>query len=367
MKSLVIGESLIEITSKINEPLKEGMKLYQTEKTECAAGHAGNIAYLLGKWGIETYIASMVGVDDGAEKIKKEFELAGIKTDYIETSFDKPTSSKFVLVNATNKNNTIIEFLSNSTLKKYLFAIEPDIIISDCTELNATLQAFEKNKQAIKVIYVNRVDNGVLELCRYANYVIINKESAEKIAGMIMDFANSGTVVNVYNKLKQKYNNADIIITIGELGSVYSINNQVKIMPPAKLEIEDTNGAGDAFTGAFAYATIRKFGLEKAIAYATIAASLCISKLTSREALPSVTEVSNFYDSKFGANNNPMNEVSQETVNNNDPNQPQQVEVNGEVQQVAPKQEDAGEQAPQVAPQETPQSANNQNDNQQNA
>ena len=69
MKVLCIGESLLEITCPVNITIAEGQNLRLEEKIECGAGHAGNVAYMLGKWGVEAYIASMLGADDAANKI----------------------------------------------------------------------------------------------------------------------------------------------------------------------------------------------------------------------------------------------------------------------------------------------------------
>lgn len=309
MKVLCIGESLLEITCPIDDIISEGKKYRFTEKYECGGGHAGNIAYLLGKWGVESYIASMMGADDKAAKIKKEFETIGVKIDYIETSFDKPTGEELVLVNKTNKNKTVFEVAGNSFLKKYSFAVEPDIIITDGNDFNATVAACNKYPKATIFLMVSRNSNEILELCKYVNYIIFNKETAEDVTNMNIDFNNSSSLVNVYNKLKQKYTSSEIIITLGERGCVYSINAQVKIMPPVRTDIVDTNGAGDVFVGAFAYGIGRDFGLEKSIAYATIASSLSTTKMTSRMSIPALTEVSGYYDNKFGAQNNPNKTV----------------------------------------------------------
>lgn len=313
MKILCIGESLLEITSSITESINEGKNLKLEENIECGGGHAGNVAYLLGKWGIETYIASMLGADDNASKIKKEYETIGVKTDYLETSYDKKTAESIVLINKNSKVNTTLDIVSNNHLKRYSFGIEPNIIISDGHDFNATVAACDKYPNAISYLLASKNNKEVFELCKYVKNIIFNKEIAEEITATKVDFNNSSTIVDIYNKLKQRYSNAEIIITLGEMGSVYSINSQVKIMPVVKNEVIDTNGAGDVFSGAFIYAMARNFGLEKSIAYATIAASFSVTKLTSRMSIPTLTEVSTYYDSKFGAQNNPNNQV-QETL-----------------------------------------------------
>lgn len=325
MKILCVGNSSIEITCPINGPIKEEENLRISEKYECGGGKAGNIAYLLGKWGVETYIASMLGADDDATKIKKEFETVGVKTDYIETAYDKGTGQIISLVNKMNKNKTLLEMSDKNYLKKYAYSTEPDIIVSDGYDRGGSLAAFDRYPKATSFLYVSDADNESIELCKYVKYIIFNRKSAELITNSKMDFNNSATLVNIYNGLKQRFSKAEIIITLGEKGSIYSINSQIKIMPTVRTEVVDTNGAGSTFVGAFVYATGRNFGLEKSLAYATIASSLSVTKYTSRLSIPSLGEVSNYYDSKFGSANNPntannqnnSNMVNMQTTDNN--------------------------------------------------
>ena len=322
MKILCIGESLLEITCQINNLVSEDTKLRLDEKIETGGGHAGNVAYLLGKWGVDTYIASMVGSDDYAEKIKKEYESIGVKTDYIETSYDKGTSITLSLINKTTKNNTVFVLSNNTPLKKYSFVIEPNIIVSDGNDFNATMAAIDKNSKAISLLLATKNNNEVAELCRYVNYIIFNKSTAEEFTNIKIDFNDTSSIVNNYNKLKQKFSKAEIILTLGEKGCVYALNGQVKIMPPLHVAIEDTYGAGDTFAGAFIYAIGRNFDMEKAITFGTIAASLSTSKLTSRLSIPSLTEVSSYYENKFGTpkvnnpENNQTNNTNMNTGNN---------------------------------------------------
>jgi len=332
MKVLCIGNSVLEITCPVNGGFKENDTLTLSEKYECGGGVAGNIAYLLKKWGAESYIASMLGADDAANKIKKEYETIGVKIDYIETSFDKGTSQNIILLNKTNKNSTILELNNSTFLKKYNFSCDPDIIVSDGYDYNATMAAFDRYGKAIKFLSLTSINNDALEIGKFVNYIIINKKTAELITNKVIDYNDSSSIVNIYNHLKQKFNAAEIIITLGERGSVYSINGQVKIMPPVRVEVVDTYGAGSVYVGAFIYAMGRNFGLEKSIAYATIAASLSTTKITGRESIPSLIEVSNYYDSKFGANNNPNNQ-NNINMNQQTSDMQKQVEVSNDVNQ----------------------------------
>lgn len=314
MKVLCIGNSCIETTCPIDKQIVEEEEIKITEKYECGGGNAGNIAYLLGKWGVETYIASMLGADDFANKIKKEYETIGVKTDFIETSFDRGTNQKVILVNKTNKSKIALDLNNNTLLKKYAFNVEPDLIVSDGTDYNGSLAAFDRYSKAVSFLSITSPVTETVEMGKYVNYIILNKKSAEAITNIKVDYNESSTIVNIYNKLKQKYQKAEIIVTLGERGCVYSINGQVKIMPTVRVEVVDTYGAGSVFVGAFAYAMGRNFELEKSICYASIASALSTSKMTTRLSIPSLVEVSNYYDEKFGSVNNPIKE---EEKNNN--------------------------------------------------
>ena len=104
MKILCIGHSSWDITVPVDEYPIENTKYRYNEKYSSGGGPASNAAYLLGKWGIDTVIASTIGSDDFGTNIKKEFQDIHVNTDYIETSYEKDTSLSFILINKNNGN-----------------------------------------------------------------------------------------------------------------------------------------------------------------------------------------------------------------------------------------------------------------------
>ena len=107
MKVLCIGHSSWDITVPVDDYPVENTKYRYNEKYSAGGGPAGNAAYLLGKWGIDTVIATNIGSDDFGTKIKKEFQEVNVSTDYIETSYDKDTSFSFILINKKNGYRTV--------------------------------------------------------------------------------------------------------------------------------------------------------------------------------------------------------------------------------------------------------------------
>ena len=302
MKVLCIGHSSWDITVPVDDYPTENVKYRFNEKYAAGGGPAGNAAYLLGKWGVDTVIATSIGSDDYGTKIKKEFQSVNVNTDYVETSYEKDTSFSFILVNKKNGSRTVFNITSEHLpLKKLTYEFTPDIILTDGHDYATSQSAISKYPHAISVIDAGRPVQEVIELCKYIKYIVCSKEFAETVTGLKMDFNNPQTLVNVYTKLQNKYPNSNIVITLESHGALYQVNNQIKIMPGLKCNVVDTTGAGDAFHGAFVYGLANNFDMEKVITLANIAAGLSVQKMGSRLAIPALSDVLDYYTKKMGA------------------------------------------------------------------
>ena len=302
MKVLCIGHSSWDITVPVDDYPTENVKYRFNEKYAAGGGPAGNAAYLLGKWGVDTVIATSIGSDDYGTKIKKEFQSVNVNTDYVETSYEKDTSFSFILVNKKNGLRTVFNVTSEHLpLKKLTYEFTPDIILTDGHDYATSQNAISKYPHAISVIDAGRPVQEVIELCKYIKYIVCSKEFAETVTGLKMDFNNPQTLVNVYTKLQNKYPNSNIVITLESHGALYQVNNQIKIMPGLKCNVVDTTGAGDTFHGAFVYGLANNFDMEKVITLANIAAGLSVQKMGSRLAIPTLSDVLEYYTKKMGA------------------------------------------------------------------
>lgn len=301
MTILSIGKSSYDITCPVDDYPIEGAKYLLKEKIESGGGTASNVAYLLSRWGETSYIQSVIGSDDYGNKIKKELEQAMVKTDYIETSYDVGTSLSVTLVNKKIGSRTKFEVVNATqpNLKKYEYSITPDLIFSDGKEYSATINALNKYPNAISVLDAGRVDKDLLELCKYVKYIVCSKGFAEAVSGIKIDFRNSVSLVECYKKLKNRYPNNEIIVTLENMGAMYTINGEIKVMPGIKINVIDPSCSGDIFHGAFSYCMANGFDMEKSIMYSNIAAGLSVSKLGGRSSIPSLKEVISFYNKKM--------------------------------------------------------------------
>ena len=320
MTILSIGRTSYDITCPVEEYPVEGTKYLLSEKIESGGGTAANIAYLLGKWGETSYFAGVIGSDDYGAKIKKDLEQALVRTDFMETAYEVGTPLSIILVNKKNGTRTRFEVVGNSVpqLKKYEYNITPNVIVTDGKEYSASINALNKYPNAISIVDAGRVDRDLLELCKYVKYIVCSKGFAETVSGYKFDFNNSISLVNIYKKLKERYPNNEIIITLENMGAMYSLNGEIKIMPGIKVTQVDPSISGDIFHGAFAYCIANNFDLEKAITYSNIAAGLSVTKVGGRNSIPSLKEVINYYNQKFNVKNPVEEEIKKEEETKNE-------------------------------------------------
>lgn len=307
MKILCIGHSSWDMTVPVDDYPIENTKYRFSEKYSAGGGPASNAAYLLGKWGIETVIATTIGSDDFGTKIKKEFQDIKVNTEYIETNYEKETSFSFILINKKNGSRTVFNVATeHPALKKLSYDFTPDIIFTDGHDYGATQNAISKYQNAISVIDAGRITPELLELCKYIKYIVCSKGFAETVTGMKFDFNNPQSLVNIYTKLQNKYPNSNLTITLEEHGCLYTSGNEIKIMPGLKLTPVDTTGAGDIFHGAFTYGLANGFDMDKIVTFANIAAGLSVTKMGSRLSIPSLSEVMDYYNARFNVSGLPQ-------------------------------------------------------------
>lgn len=291
MKILCLGHASYDISMPVSEYPTENKKYRLTNKIEGGGGPACTAAYLIGKWGSETYFAGVVGNDLYGNRIKTELEMVGVNTKYLEFNYENLTNTSFIIINQLNGSRTILSSVTEGmNLTSNQFDFEPDVILIDGHEAKVSDFVLMRYRNAISIIDAGRPTEEVINLCYKVKYLVCSKEFAETVSGIKVDYNNQITLVNMYQKLKDMFKN-EIIVTLESHGSLYSVNNEIKIMPAIKVKAEDTTGAGDIFHGAFTYAIANGRKLETAIKLATIAAGLSVTKIGSRNSIFKLEEI----------------------------------------------------------------------------
>ena len=291
MKFLCLGHAAYDITFQTESYPQENTKTRLSSTVSCGGGPASNAAYLLGKWNSDVSFSGLVGNDYYGKKIKEEFEQIGVDTTYLELSDLSNTMLGFIIANTNNGSRTILSSkdkdpltLSHAPEGKY------DVILLDGEELTASKQVLEENQEALKIIDAGSYRESTVLLCPLVDYVVCSHDFAENYCKMRMDYDNMETIIPIYEKLKQDFQN-HIIITLEAKGAFTEIDGNYKIIPSISVPCVDSTGAGDIFHGAFTYFLAHSYPLEKTIRLANIAGALSVRKLGGRFSMPDLEEV----------------------------------------------------------------------------
>ena len=297
MRFVCIGHSTYDTTLPVKEFPEENKKIRIPNHIECGGGPASNGAYLLGKWGMNTMMVSVVGDDHYGHEIIKEYESVGIDTRYVEVNPNHRTSSSYIIANTSNGTRTILSSKKQAIrkLEMPVSDIIADVILIDGEHPESAYEIFMNNPNAISVIDAGRLNDETKFLGKKATYVICSKDFAEDFAEEEIDLERLDRLAEIHKKLEEYYETC-VIITLEAAGSFTKIDGEYQIIPSVKVNAVDSTGAGDIFHGAFTYFIANGYSLLDSIHYASITSAISVTRIGSRNSIPLLSEVLGYED-----------------------------------------------------------------------
>lgn len=295
MKAICIGQAAYDITLPIDHFPIENKKARSSDKIECIGGSACNCAYLLAKWGIETYFAGVVGNDYYGEKIKDELDKMGVNTKYLKKEEGCRTTSSYIIVNTPVGSRTIVTNRDKELVLGDVTVDDKfDVILLDGYEREFASKIIEENPNAIKIIDAGSLKEATVDLSKIVDYVVCSKDFAEEYTKKEVDFNDLTSLIIIYDILQKEFKNK-IIITLEDKGC-FVYDDGYKLVPTLKMKAVDTTGAGDIFHGAFTYAVANQFDMIKTLRIANISGALSVTKMGGQYSIPTLDEVMRKYD-----------------------------------------------------------------------
>lgn len=296
-KVLCIGNASYDITFPLKKFPIENTKNRIDKIVECGGGPASNGAYLLSKWNINTYFAGAVGNDIYGNKLIEELKSINVNIDYIDMLDNVNTTLSCIIVGNEKSSRTILTYRNPDLKLSKKIDINPDVILTDGQELEASLEVIKNNPDAISIIDAGRAVDKVIELCKHVNYIVCSKDFAQNITDTEINLDNPKSLEIVFKKMCEMFPNKYYVITLEDKGAVFiDQNNAIKYMPTLKKEVVDTTGAGDIFHGAFTYGIVMGYSIENCVKLGNIAGALSTTKLGSKASIPTLESVLDIYE-----------------------------------------------------------------------
>ncbi len=119
--------------------------------------------------------------------------------------------------------------------------------------------------------------------------LLINEIEGKALSGM-----DTEDFDRLLESLMKKFPQAEIVLTLGDQGVRWCKGPRVLSLPCKKVQPLDTTAAGDTFTGFFLAARAAARSAEDALALATAASALAVTRPGAAPSIPSLAEVLDF-------------------------------------------------------------------------
>ena len=265
-------------------------------------GAPANFAYHAGQFGHRAYAVSAVGRDELGQELISKFEEA--KLNMVIPQVDYPTGTVGITLNESGiPQYEIREDVAwdNIPVSEELLALAQDTsavcfgslaqrnIVSRRT-IQRFLEAMPDNRQTFKIFDVNLRQNYydrevIGTTLEYCNILKLNDEELPIIV-QLLGVEGCGDEEKC-RCLMKKYSLDILILTQGSRGSYVFTEDETSFIETPKVEVADTVGAGDAFTGAFVGSLLNGKSVREAhITAVRVSAYVC----TQHGAMPEIPE-----------------------------------------------------------------------------
>jgi ribokinase len=269
--------------------VRPGETISCQEYRQFAGGKGLNQSIALAQAGACVYHSGKIGVAD--IWLKTLMEDKGVDTRFVET-INGASGHAIIQVNAKGENSIVIvgganQLLIASDIERVIenFGKEDYLLVQN--EVNAVPQIIRYAKAKGLTIVFNpapmnpEVLNYPLEL---VDILVLNETEARSLTGEIKPEA-------IYETISHRYPKTAIVLTMGHKGAAF-FNSQVRFCQPAeKVHVVDSTGAGDTFIGFFLAELIKTNDPKAALACATRAAAICVTRHGAADSIPSRKEL----------------------------------------------------------------------------
>ena len=234
--------------------------------------------------------------DEGGAFLKADFARFGVSTAYSST-LPGYTSFSSVIWLASDKATRTVVFdkgdLPGTALdeKRKTAIAEAELLMVDGNDLDAAVEAAKIAKaNGTKVLYdAGGLYDGVERLLPFADYLIPSEEFA-------LGFTGEKTADAAAKKLFAEFSPVLVVITQGKRGGIVFDGKTVRTYPALPAAVVDSNGAGDVFHGAFAFAVTRAYDPYRACVFASATSALKCEKIGARDGAPDFAAVKKFLE-----------------------------------------------------------------------
>lgn len=257
-----------------------------------AGGPTGTALATMAAFGARAKYFGRLGNDEFGQIIQRRLRSFGVNTSAVLLEDDRLSPVTFIMIEDDNgrryarytRGDTTL--LSPADLPATLFdQVRLLYIDGELPEVQVAAAERARARGARVILGIRRMGPGLGELLDLADAVVASERVAAEIA-------HSSDMERALVELTRM--GPDIaVVTLGEDGAIGLHENKLVRQQALPIQIVDVTGAGSVFRGAFGFALLQDWPLERAIPFANAAAGLNCTSLGGQGGIPSLEAVEN--------------------------------------------------------------------------
>jgi sulfofructose kinase len=284
---LVIGRSCLDYIAVVNQFPGENQKLPLEFRLTEGGGQGGTSSCCIARLGGRVAYVGKLGDDNEGRFCLKRLKDFGVTTEFIELVSNGKTPVAYVFISKGSgarsiiyERNTLSKIKIDATLKNLVTKTGVVLLDPEVTYLGGQLKKIAGSR--INVIYDGeRWREGIENIMNTADYFIPSSEFLSADELQFHDLAFNQRIIKLNNMVA-----GNLIITHGEKGAYYIIDDTIYHVAVPEVSAVDTVGAGDNFHAAFALALAKGFDLHHSVKFSVAVASLSCRKYGGRNGVP---------------------------------------------------------------------------------
>lgn len=296
MKVLCFGSLNLDYVFEVPYFVRPAETLASLSRRINPGGKGVNQSIAAAKAGCRVYHAGKIGAD-GSVLVEK-LNQAGVDTCFVRFS-DKGSGNAIIQVNQKGENSIILypganHDIDDELIREVIDSFDKGDLILLQNEINSvdTIMKYAYEKGMKIAFNPSPFSKEIFDYpLGLADFLFINEIEGEELT-------SEAQPESIIRAMLKKYPEAKIILTLGDKGAFYADGSQIISQKIYPVEVRDTTGAGDTFTGYFIYGITKGMPIPDIMDLASRAAAVCVSREGAAESVPSLQEVMEYDFSK---------------------------------------------------------------------
>lgn len=293
-KIVGIGANVCDTLYTVPRFPTEDTKMRALQSKQSGGGPCATGLVAAAKLGAPCAYIGVLTDDSAGQFLKSDLEKYNVSTEQItiEPGYVSFCSCIWLSEETTSRTcvfdkGTLPPLVLTDAQKKAI--CDAEILMIDGNEMSAAIEGAKlANENGTKVLYdAGGLYEGVENLLPYADLLIPSEEFA-------LGHTGAKSAEEAAKILFEKYNPDIVVITQGKKGGIFYDGTEIKTYPAFLVDAIDSNGSGDVFHGAFAFAQHMGYNYEKSCIFSSAVSALKCTKVGARVGAPTFDETIEF-------------------------------------------------------------------------